>query len=151
MYLFFKGTELNLELQQWRRQEFYWGGGKKCRGLGLCPRKFLFDHALYFGYKRDQRPFVGWDQDKKMCWSTTIIVPQLENEILLSIYDFFTSEMETHPPPIFSSNFEELRGPSFSTLGGNRPSLPLLAPPCRCHWTSRGPCPLDPLLATGLL
>ena len=35
--------------------------------------------------------------------------------------------MDTHPPiPIFSLNLEELRGPSFSTLGGNRP--PPLAP-----------------------
>ena len=23
-------------------------GGQKCWGLGLCPRKFFFDHALYF-------------------------------------------------------------------------------------------------------
>ena len=33
------------------------------------------------------------------------------------------------PPPIFSSNLEELRGPSFSTLGGQPPPLP----PCRRH------------------
>ena len=31
-------------------------GGKRCWGLGRSPRKFLFGHALYFGYKRDQRP-----------------------------------------------------------------------------------------------
>ena len=31
-------------------------GGKKCWGLGRSPRKFFFDHALCFGYKRDQRP-----------------------------------------------------------------------------------------------
>ena len=30
-------------------------GGKYCRGLGRSPRKSFFDHALYFGYKRDQR------------------------------------------------------------------------------------------------
>ena len=33
------------------------------------------------------------------------------------------------PLPIFSSNLEELRGPSFSTLGGNRPPLPPLPAP----------------------
>ena len=38
---------------QWSRQEFLLGGNK-CQGLGRNPRKFLFDHALYFGYKRNQ-------------------------------------------------------------------------------------------------
>ena len=37
-------------------RNFHWGGQKMLgRGLGRSPRKFLFDHALYFGYKRDQR------------------------------------------------------------------------------------------------
>ena len=44
-----------IRLFQWRRQAFLLGG-KKFWGLGQSPRKFFFDHALYFGYKRDQRP-----------------------------------------------------------------------------------------------
>ena len=32
------------------------GGGQNMLGSGAEPRKFFFDHALYFGYKRDQRP-----------------------------------------------------------------------------------------------
>ena len=42
------------------------------------------------------------------------------------------------PSPIFSSNLEELRGPSFSTLGGQPPPPPL-APPYRRYWLSRIP------------
>ena len=37
--------------------------------------------------------------------------------------------MDTHPLPIFSSNLEELRGPSFSTLGGATAPLPPLPAP----------------------
>ena len=41
--------------------------------------------------------------------------------------------MDTNPLPIFSSNLEELRGPSFSTLGATAPLAPLAPLPAPLH------------------
>ena len=43
--------------EQWRRQDFLLEG-QNGMGSGAEPQKnFFLDHALYFGYKCDQRPF----------------------------------------------------------------------------------------------
>ena len=52
---------------------------------------------------------------------------------IFSIYAFSHLSLIPTPPPIFSSNLEELQGPSISTMGGWQP--PLLALPCRRHCT----------------
>ena len=48
------------------------------------------------------------------------------------IYDFSHLSLIPTPHPIFSSNLEQLQGPSFSTMGGQPP---LLALPCWRHCT----------------
>ena len=41
---------------QWRRQDFLLEGQNRT-GSGAEPQKIFLDHALYLGYRCDQRPF----------------------------------------------------------------------------------------------
>ena len=57
---------------------------------------------------------------------------------MFSIYDFITSEMDTHPPPNFLIEFGRITRDIFFNIGGNRLPLPPPPPPCRRHCIGPG-------------
>ena len=61
------------------------GGGGGVNNIGVwggAAENFSLTTPSILAINVTNAPFKGWNQDKYICWSTTIMIPQLENEIL---------------------------------------------------------------------